>query len=312
MRERVSKIVEKMSETIPVRKNVIKSVADFAVIYDEPLINELKGWSYPNHFFSYFKKDATQLVVMFQGHVGRKRMTLPIFQRWSWAEAIDASVVVLNDPTLWGNDLNIGWWQGEQEQYALPIACEFVELLIDCLGHTKQDVLFFGSSAGGFVALMMAGHCEGSMALVNNPQTNILSYHEPHVRNLLNIKFGGISKEEASKQYPNRFSVSAFFQSIPSIPRIIYYQNTKDDFHFENHYLPLVNFIYQSGSDPNEFHSILYTHPYGHDPLEKVKMIAIINDSLAELKNSKQRGKLKEIPKKFQSINLPIVVKKKS
>ena len=150
-----------MTKLNHIKKNTIHSIAEFELFYDQALVNELKDWEYPNHFFSYFKKESTKLVVMLQGAIDRTKIQLPIFQRWSWAEDIEASVLILNDPTLFGNDLRLGWWQGEEEQYAIPSAGEFIKLVIDKLGYSVKDLLFFGSSAGGFSALMMAGHLKG-------------------------------------------------------------------------------------------------------------------------------------------------------
>ena len=249
---------------------------------------------------------------MLQGGIDRTKMQLPIFQRWSWAEEIKASVLILNDPTLFGNDLVLGWWQGNEEQYAIPSACEFIKLVVNKLGYSLNDLLFYGSSAGGFASLMMAGHLKGSMAIVNNPQTNLIKYHLGPVQDLLVNKFRGMPNEEVFEQYPTRISVSEWFKSIGYIPRIVYYQNVKDPFHFENHYQPFVQDLYQSGIDPNEFQSVLYTHSWGHFPLERVKTVSIINDWLTKLSKLNQKMPLKEIPERFESVNVPIPFAKKS
>lgn len=289
-----------------IKKHGIPSTAEFEIFYDIPLVNELKEWDYPNHFFSYFKTESSNLVVMLQGAVDRTKVQLPVFQRWSWAEDIEASVLILNDPTLFGNDLRLGWWQGSEEHYAIPSACEFIKLVVEKLGFSLKDVLLFGSSTGGFSALMMAGHLQGSMAIVNNPQTNIMKYREEHIQYFLQTKFRGMSPKEAFDRYPTRFSVSEFFKGIHYIPRIVYYQNVKDPFHFETQYIPFVRELYQSAIDPNEFQSVLYTHDWGHFPLERVKTVSIINHWLRMLPELDRNIPLKEIPEVFESVNVPI------
>jgi len=296
-----------MSKLNQIKKHAIPSRAEFEIFYDRPLVNELKEWDYPNHFFSYFKTESSNLVVMLQGAVDRTKVQLPVFQRWSWAEDIEASVLILNDPTIFGNDLKLGWWQGSEDRYAIPSACEFIKLVIEKLGFSLKDVLLFGSSAGGFSALMMAGHLQGSMAIVNNPQTNIMEYREEHIQAFLQTKFRGMSPKEAFDRYPTRFSVSDFLNSIHYIPRIVYYQNVKDPFHFENHYLPFVKNLYQSGIDPKEFQSVLYAHDWGHFPLERVKTVSIINHWLRRLPEIEQNMPLKDIP---EVSNVPIPLAK--
>ena len=295
-----------MTKLSDIKKNTIHSSAYFDLIYDKPIVNELNDWPYPNHFFSYFKKGSSKLVVMLPGAIDRTKVELPVFQRWSWSEEIKSSVLILNDPTLFGNHLKIGWWQGEENSYALPSACDFISLVISKLGISIQDVLFYGSSAGGFAALMMAGHLKGGLVIVNNPQTNLLEYRELHVQAILETKFNGMSKKEAFNRYPTRFSVSALFKEVNYIPKIVYYQNVKDPIHFENHYLPFVKALYDSGLDPNEFQSVLYTHHWEHFPLERVKTVPIINHWITELSEFHDKIKLKEIPEIFESVNLPI------
>ena len=187
----------------------------------------------------------------------------------------------------------------KEDRYAIPSACEFIKLVIEKLGFSLKDVLLFGSSAGGFSALMMAGHLQGSMAIVNNPQTNILEYIQQYDPQFLQIKFRGMSPQEAFDRYPTRFSVSDFFKSIHYIPRILYYQNVKDPFHFETQYLPFVRELYQSAIDPNEFQSVLYTHDWGHFPLERVKTVSIINHWLTRLPALHKNMPLKEISEVF-------------
>jgi len=301
-----------MNNFSQVQSRRIHSRAEFEIVYDQPLVNELTVWDYPNHFFSYFKKESTKLVVMLQGAIDRTKMTLPVFQRWSWAEDIDASVLILNDPTLFGNTLKLGWWQGNEDLYAMSSACEFIKMVTDKLGYSLKDILLFGSSAGGFVSLMIAGQLKGSMAIVNNPQTNLLEYHEKHIQLLLQTKFRDMSKQEAFSLYPTRFSVMESFKAMQYIPKIVYYQNSKDSFHFEYHYLPFIQALYQSDIDPNEFQSILYTHSWGHTPLERVKTVSILNDWLAKLSASTQPMLLKEIPEVFEPINIPISISEQS
>jgi hypothetical protein len=152
-----------MTKLNDIKKNTIHSSAYFDLIYDEPVVNEFNYWPNPNHFFSYFKKGSRKLVVMLQGAIDRTKVLLPVFQRWSWSEDIKSSVLILNDLTLFDNHLKIGWWQGDENSYALPSACDFMSLVIRKLGYSIQDVLFYGSSAGGFAALMMAGHLKDGL-----------------------------------------------------------------------------------------------------------------------------------------------------
>jgi len=298
----------RVSKLDQIEKRIITSTPAWTIEYDVAQVNYALDWPYPNHFFSYFKRQQRQLLVLLQGCVEREKIQLPVFQRWSWAEEMNASVLILNDPTLMNNQLSIGWWQGSEQNYALPQACEFIKLVIHKLGLSAEDVVFFGSSAGGFVALMMAALIKGSMAIVNNPQTNILRYRVVFYTALLKEIFADMPKEEALAKYPTRFCALELFKSINYIPKIAYYQNTRDYFHFQNHFQPFIDEIYKSSIDPNEFQSVLYKHHSGHSPLDKPKVITILNHWLTQLKSSHKPMPLNEKVDEFISIYKPIPI----
>jgi predicted rRNA methylase YqxC with S4 and FtsJ domains len=56
-----------------------------------------------------------------------------------------------------------------------------LKILISQLKIPEYNVLFYGSSAGGFMSLMLAGMFDNSIAVVNNPQTVVHNYYQRHV-----------------------------------------------------------------------------------------------------------------------------------
>jgi len=257
----------------------------FSIIYDQPMVYHLKDWSFQNHFFTNFKRSTKSLTVMLHGAINRAKKPFPNYQRWSWSEDIQNSVLNLNDPTLLNNNLYVGWWQGDKENHPLPEACKFIRLVLDKLGFSNQQLVFYGSSAGGFASLMMAGHFKGSTALVNNPQVNCLAYRLDKVTALLEQKFPGWSKEELFQSDPSRFSVTDFYQAIKYIPTIVYYQCMEDKFHYEQHFLPFVQAI--NKFKPLNFTPVLYHQFEGasnsHTPLGRAAVVPIINKIIGDI-----------------------------
>lgn len=277
-------------EDIP--QAIISDVQRFSIAYDKPMVYHLKDWSFQNHFFTNFKSSANSLTVMLHGAIDRTKKPFPNYQRWSWSADIHNSVLVLNDPTLLDNKLRIGWWQGDKDTYPLPDACKFIRLVLDELGFTSQQLMFYGSSAGGFASLMMAGHFRGSTALVNNPQTNCLAYRQRKVTRLLKQKFAGAPKDVLFDEDPTRFSVAHFYESINYIPAITYYQCIEDSHHYENHFQPFVQTIYKF--KPLNFEPILYHQPHGnnnpHAPLDRATVVPIMNKAIHRMESYLQEN----------------------
>lgn len=181
------------------------------------------------------------LLVFGQGYQDRKQVQLPRFQRMDWAFKLNYNVLIINDPTLYlSDDCGIGWCLGTKDHYVLPRLKAIVETVRDFLGIKNKNLLFYGSSAGGFSSLMLASHFEDSSALVNNPQTNVLEHKMGGVRNLLDLGFGGVSLAEAHVRYGARMSFIERLRQGSYIPRIYYLQNLLDEHHYQDQLMPLL------------------------------------------------------------------------
>jgi hypothetical protein len=114
---------------------------------------ELDGVNF--ELFTSLKRDSDQMLVFGQGAIDRTKHELPVFQRWSWAERHPCSVIVLNDPTLYLGEIPLGWFQGTAERHYLPQCVAIVRHLVERMDLRPTDVLFYGTSGGGFTSLMM-------------------------------------------------------------------------------------------------------------------------------------------------------------
>ena len=194
------------------------------------------------------------LIVFGQGMVKRSEVSLPRFQRLDWVRHFPENVMILSDPTL-GLDpeLGLGWLLGTAEYPVLPRILELVERARDGIGLPNRQVLFFGSSAGGFGSLMLASRLGGASAFVNNPQTDVLQFRRGGVAHLLRVAFGGIAPAEAAKRFGARFSFIEALRQGATMPRTYYLQNTLDADHYEDQMLPLLSALRglgAGGDDP--------------------------------------------------------------
>ena len=85
----------------------------------------------------------------------------------------------VSDPML-ERGCGIGWFTGDND-------CKFQAKLVAILQKVQKDLdasnlIFYGSSAGGFAALYYSHQFPNSLAVVSNPQTNIAEYHEAAVK----------------------------------------------------------------------------------------------------------------------------------
>ena len=103
-----------------------------------------------------------------------------------------------------------------------------------------RQLIFVGSSGGGYAALQLSRRFPGSLAFVTDPQTIIpTNYYATQVKRLMHVGFDdlGVSKS-ALDAHPERLSaVESYTQTMPD-NWISYSQHLRDRFHVENHLRP--------------------------------------------------------------------------
>lgn len=227
-------------------------------------------------------KNSPFLYVFGQGAVDKSKPQ-PNFQRISWVEDLDDSVIICSDPTIVNNKLTIGWCQCSKDVNYFYRLAELLKLVRSKIFLKIDKTIFFGSSAGGFSSLMLSAYFQDSVVVVNNPQIDWTNFYQKKVSEVLNEIYEGISIEEYRNRYPSKYSPIALFQKTTKLPSIIYMQNKSDDFHFKNHYLPFVEWVYdqksmKNGNQYSEFITYLYDNPdEGHDPCSRKKTINYLN-----------------------------------
>ncbi|WP_429110983.1 hypothetical protein [Aeromonas rivipollensis] len=233
-------------------------------------------------FFS--KKESKKLVIMFPGSIDRSKISPPVYQRWSWHNEICANILSVNDPTLFlAEHLRIGWLLGTKDKDYTALFCEFLNKCLRFIFPDVDELLFYGSSAGGFMAMQVASRYEGCKVLVNNCQTDVLKYRKKHVNDMLGVSFSGMSILDIQETYGERVSLIKRYASSP-MPRVIYMQNIADDFHMKNHFLPFINSFNNVSLGENTSLTIqLYRDDKtGHGPLSKDLSLAQLHELLSE------------------------------
>lgn len=239
--------------------------------------------NYNNQTYDFLvKRDLNDpnLTVMGSGAYDSDKGDLPVFQRHSWMHKIDGNVIYYNDPTLYLDKINIGWGQGTEEEFYLQNISEILKSIAENIGINHKNILFYGSSAGGFMSLVLGGYVKGSSVLVNNPQTIVPNYYEQHVNAMCSVSYNVFDYKKVNDKFKNRLDIRAFYKDINYVPNIYYMQNSACEHDMENHYIPFNLFYYEMRKSLkfNNLVSYLYwDNEAQHNPLDKKRTLDFIN-----------------------------------
>ncbi len=235
------------------------------------------------------RKRPPRLFVLLSGAHDVERYPLPQFDRWSWSERYPGSVLCISDPTLYlaPKKLRIGWYVGNREHDWMEAMASLVKMLAGRLGISINDVICYGSSAGGFASLMLATRLGCATAVAINPQTDIFQYSKRFVDEFLGVAFEGARNDSLIDEMPTRFSAIAAFKNSVNAKCLIV-QNTLDVTHFKKHFSP---FCYafecsptKESVDAGRLITKLYHSESGHgaEPREMVPEIVDIAVQLSK------------------------------
>ncbi|MGL6298348.1 MAG: prolyl oligopeptidase family serine peptidase [Methanobacteriaceae archaeon] len=217
----------------------------------------------------------------------------PNYKRHSWEEDFDESVIYYNDPTLYDMLENtnsdkkrwlVGWCAGSKKHWYLDIIYQIIEILSKKQEIDNKNMLFFGSSGGGFTSLMLATMFKNSYAVVNNAQM----FCEPRkfLMNLIREScYNNISKEKYEKKYKYRTDIIEMIKKERYVPYayiIVNLCNTRpvDEADLKDQFIPFIKELSKiEYYDNDKIKALFYYHNAGHGGmLDKEKTINIIKD----------------------------------
>lgn len=236
---------------------------------------------YENFDYEFLLKDLDQsdkLTVLGSGAFNKDKgydRTGPWFNRWSWT--FDDSALYYHDPTLYlADDIFGPWGLGTPETWYLEKISIIISKLAEVIGVQNNDILFYGSSAGGFTSLMLSIMVRDSVCLAEVPQFDITSWGS-FWRPLKNASFDMDDKEFIEK-YGNRVSVMKLIQEKEYVPNAYILMDCSAEYDFTRQYLPffkrLNNFKYDLKG--NSMKLIIFGKNMGHSALPKDVVLSII------------------------------------
>ena len=235
-------------------------------------------------FIVNLKDTSDKLLVLGSGALGFRNFdrTRPYIERHSWN--FNPSTIYYHDPTYYLDDsIKVGWCIGTKNNYYLEKIAEIISIFIDKLNITNNNVLFYGSSAGGFTSLMLSVLFKGSICLADIPQLYVYKYKSKKDqydswKDLKNMCYNDLSDEEFIDKYKQRLSLIEMIKKENYIPNANIIMDFSVKLDVDTQYLPFINELDQVlvNKDSNKINLIIDGKQTGHAPISKNGITKIV------------------------------------
>lgn len=260
----------------------LEDVEDFDFPYDELFGLKIQ---HNNETYSFLIRFAASDKLICLGSGAEKRnennFDRPVFQRHSWHDEFNSSVIYYSDPIfLRSRTAKCGWCVGTPDEYYLDYIQKVIEKLCLNMNIKNENILFYGSSAGGFTSIKLGTLFKGSKVLVNNPQIDVRNFNDEYYEKLLKVCFTDMDKELVEKKFSDRLNVFSTFKEEKYIPKIYYLLELYSDIDYEHNLIPFLNEIRKLDyiEPMNSVQILIYNENGFHTPLNKTETIKLINN----------------------------------
>ncbi|MFQ3787565.1 hypothetical protein [Halomonas sp. A29] len=228
-----------------------------------------------------------KIFVLLSGARDPKSHPIPKFDRWKWVDKFPGIMINVSDPAFYKkeNSIRIGWYTGSRECNYIKNISYIISELAAGFQISSKDIIFYGSSAGGFASLALASHVQGATAVAINPQINVLKYNLKHVVNNFLSYVYQVKITELTDQDMIRLDASRMF-SLAKSAKCLYVQNVLDFHHYEDHYEYFINSLSKESSVKHcsRLETLLFSSKAGHGP-EPGSLVGEIIEKALSLSN---------------------------
>lgn len=187
------------------------------------VLRVMKG-GVPYEYLINRRSDNDKLVVFNNGAVAEGDVTVPVFQRHSWANILKTSSVFCMDPTLYLNSfLQVGWGIGKNEDYYLENSSLILKKIIEKMGIRLENTAIYGTSAGGYLSIIMGIYLKGAKVIADNAQLDVRNWiYKEALSSVITFAFDNIGD---ALNYKERFSIIDAFEKHGYVPKIYMHVN---------------------------------------------------------------------------------------
>ena len=226
----------------------------------------------------------------------------PFFDRWSWYKHFDENYLIYSDPTHYvDKNIQIGWYVGDRNTWYLEAISEIVKKIAINRNIANNNILFYGSSGGGFASIGLATLIKESHVLVNNTQFFVMNYHEWAINKLFKLLenyYPSYKRDEIYEKIKYRLNHIELFKKMKYVPDIHYYVNANSEADINNQCTPFLKEIINLDYFTDDFEIHFYHNDQGHYPLNNKESIEIIKNCAKDHLNN-SNPKIKVGPFKF-------------
>lgn len=187
------------------------------------VLRVMKG-GVPYEYLINRRSDNDKLVVFNNGAIAEGDVTVPVFQRHSWAKILKTSSVFCMDPTLYLNGfLQVGWGVGKNEDYYLENSSLILKRIIGKMGICLENTAIYGTSAGGYLSIIMGIYLKGAKVVADNAQLDVRNWiYKEALTSVITFAFDNIGD---ALNYKERFSIIDAFEKHGYVPKIYMHVN---------------------------------------------------------------------------------------
>ncbi len=265
----------------PVEKIDYYDLENYKVKEDLLYILEVKKDNVKYEYLINHRTDNDKLIVFNNGAIAGGNVKVPIFQRHSWANMIKTSSVFCMDPTLYVNDLSVGWGIGKNDNYYLENSSLILKTIIQKMNIKLENTVIYGTSAGGFLSIIMGIYLKGAKVVADNSQLDVSNWaFISAVDYIMEYCFDNIG---TALKYPERFNVVDSFIKNDYVPKIYLHVNLCSKVDNSMQLAPFLEKIetMKNVTEYNNIEIILhYEEKKGHDGLSQDEAIKFLYEVL--------------------------------
>jgi len=253
-------------------------------------------------FLVRFSSKNKNLICLGSGAYDPRKFSPPVYSRHGWQNEFKESVIYYNDPTLYNApDLFLGWGIGKNEEWYLLVIADIIRILAHKKGIKNNDILFFGSSGGGFTSIILSTLLKNSEVIVNNPQIFCQNY--ANFNFILSRCFDNLGVEDILKKHKHRIDVVEMFKHENYMPKLTYIVNINSEVDFNGQFIPFINNLAALKNFDYRVKMLLYQNDNGHvGILDKIETIRIIENHFKKKEGFKSHENLEYIKKQLENI----------
>ena len=200
----------------------------------------------------------------------------PRFHRQSWN--FNSSTIFYNDPTRYVNkNLLGGWGIGTPDEWYLEVIKDIIVKISDYFNYLHENILFYGSSLGGFMSILLSTLVKGSTALADVPQLTF--ENAKYWQRVKKFLFPNFSDEEIYGKFNYRLNVLDLIKKEKYIPNLIMIFDA-GDVDINEHYVPFFKELNKLNYLNKNFIKIVINPIDEHKFLDMPSSLCMIEEAL--------------------------------